>query len=773
MQSYSPQIVNATNDPPADAIPQAMRSERRWLVWKSEPTKVPYRADGKGKASCSSPETWCSFSEALAALATGKYTGLGFALGDNWAGVDLDDCLTEGGEIVWGEPIINRFTDTYAEISPSGRGVKIFGHGIKTSGSACSKNGQGPDGKGRLEVYDQGRWFAVTGRKWDGHPAAIADCTPQLADLCAEYLIKPSPAVAAPAGSRPVPRSRSVVSPMFRARCYVATLPPGISGQGGHNATFEAACTCFRFGLSEAEATEIMRDFNARCVPPWSDHDLQHKVESARQTVEADGEFGKLVIQDRPLPPRRAKLTVGDNLIESPVPMRLAEKYLDADQTDSEGRLQLVRSNQAWWRFAASRYLNWSDEELNASIRRRLDSLKTPKRNKEGDPTGIIAPLIPTCNLVREVREAIPACGTLATIEMPGWLDRRASPRREDIIAFRNGLLDFGAYRVGEINLIPSTPEWFSTVAAPYDFDPDAKCPGWKKFLHQVFDGDEERHDLLQEFFGLLLVADNSLEKFLMLQGPPGSGKGTALTVLNAMLGADQIAITTFAKLAGRFGLATMIGKLCAMLPDAHVGQSTDAKAALEVLKSIVGNDPQAIDRKNIDELARVQLLVRFIIAVNDLPKLPDDAGSLKRRLLLIHFPKSFQEAPDINLKSRLAAEAPGVANWALQGLCRLRERGAFTEPASSRAVIEEFERVLSPVKSFLAERCEVDPSSFIEKSLLYESWAVWCKSRRDEPGNLSHFGLSLVNADVRISAGRRGPRGSQFNVYNGVKLCD
>ncbi len=67
-----------------------------------------------------------------------------------------------------------------------------------------------------------------------------------------------------------------------RARKYLATLPPAISGQGGHDQTFHAACVLvLGFGLPETDAMALMSEYNQRCQPPWTETELLHKVQDA------------------------------------------------------------------------------------------------------------------------------------------------------------------------------------------------------------------------------------------------------------------------------------------------------------------------------------------------------------------------------------------------------------------------------------------------------------------------------------------------------------
>jgi hypothetical protein len=73
-------------------------------------------------------------------------------------------------------------------------------------------------------------------------------------------------------------------------------MDPAVSGQGGHDRTFEAAATLFRFGLTDAQATVLLDEFNARCVPPWQPHELAHKLTDARAAVEAANEFGAMLM---------------------------------------------------------------------------------------------------------------------------------------------------------------------------------------------------------------------------------------------------------------------------------------------------------------------------------------------------------------------------------------------------------------------------------------------------------------------------------------------
>src|SRR5579862_7624420 len=119
-------------------VPVALRRLNQWAVWRYEvregkPTKVPYSPDGR-RASSTHSATWRSYEDVCTALERDPegYAGRGFVFtsGDPFTGIDLDNCLDESGRPKdWAAPFLQTFHDSYSEVSPSGRGVKIWAKG--------------------------------------------------------------------------------------------------------------------------------------------------------------------------------------------------------------------------------------------------------------------------------------------------------------------------------------------------------------------------------------------------------------------------------------------------------------------------------------------------------------------------------------------------------------------------------------------------------------------------------------------------------------------
>lgn len=410
------------------------------------------------------------------------------------------------------------------------------------------------------------------------------------------------------------------------------------------------------------------------------------------------------------------------------------------------------------------------DTMLRAQLYRDLSNKKVRKVRKDG--TVDLVPYNPDKPKLMKVIDAlIPHC--LVEKTPPCWLNPEAplcDPR--NLVIFRNGILDLESYMAGTIRMIPTGLEFFNVTVAPYDFNSGAKCPGWLKFLGEIFQDDDERIRLLQEWFGYNMVSDSSMEKMMFLVGRPGSGKSTVVSTMRATVGPKNCGITTFKDLCSEFGLQPLVHKASIILPDAHIPTRGSAMQALERVKTIVGQDPVSVNRKFLTLLSGVQLPGRFTIVVNELPALPDSGRSLERRLLLIDFPETFEGREDWLLKDRLVKEAPGIAVWALEGLRRLRTQGQFTTATSSKATMEEFRQILSPVSQFLDECCIVrkNKDTWITKAQMFHSWCAWCKEQGRQPGNNLRLGRLLAQ-NPKIQATRKRLEGRQVTAYQNLQL--
>jgi hypothetical protein len=81
------------------------------------------------------------------------------------------------------------------------------------------------------------------------------------------------------------------VRPEQQASKYLATMDPAIQGADGSRKCFRVACKLVSyFGLDRDDALHLMvSQYNIRCSPPWSQRELEHKVDDAiRKTARTE-----------------------------------------------------------------------------------------------------------------------------------------------------------------------------------------------------------------------------------------------------------------------------------------------------------------------------------------------------------------------------------------------------------------------------------------------------------------------------------------------------
>lgn len=250
----------------AHGIPEELRQERAWCVWRSEerggkPTKVPYGANG-GSFKSNDPTTWRSFEESIAAFESGGYSGIGRAVSDPYVGFDVDlkhvEGIAEGESPAWLGRMLE-LLDSWTEWSPSGKGVHVWLRGTWHGGARQNRL---PDGA-VVEVYDSTspRYFTVTGNTMLTSPTTIRSGVQAQAaiDKLAEELAKATAKPGAKKGA---------------SRAAEDELPTAAEGQRRAVLTSEAGRLRV-LGASEAEARAVLRAVAGNCTPPVPDEHVE------------------------------------------------------------------------------------------------------------------------------------------------------------------------------------------------------------------------------------------------------------------------------------------------------------------------------------------------------------------------------------------------------------------------------------------------------------------------------------------------------------------
>ena len=748
MRDAATRIMSASSN--GNCIPGELKKLDQWVLWRFEQctarnggarqTKVPCQTGGR-RASSTNPKAWCSYESAAAILAKNpqQFAGIGFvfAEGDPYCGVDLDNSLNQDGSLKpWADEIVRTLAGGYMEISPSGHGVKVW---VKGKLPGAGKRVELSNSE-RIELYDRGRFFAVTGRLYGRPVEVIGDHQAEIGRLYGR-LVRTRPRGAGTLGHQ----------------------QPEIYTEGGrHDALVrEAGRQAQRFGGDTAKTFEAVLQFNSACCrPPKDEREVRSIVEWACSKERGNG---SLRANEGP----RDSETVEDLILHPADPMPSARIFIDRHYL-IDGYRGLQHQAGVFYEYhgQSNAYKDLDEPAVRAKLYMFLEPAKYWTAPKRGNPSELV-PFKPTRTKVENVLDALRAVSNLPTSTLPPcWLEpSELNPL--DMMACRNGLLHLPDRR-----LLRPTPHFFTVTGLDFDFSTNAPRPvNWLRFLNELWLEDMASQATLQEWIGYLLTPRTNLQKIFMIVGPKRSGKGTIGRVIRMLLGDRNVCGPTLSNMAEQFGLSILIGKSAAIIADARIGGRTDTATVTERLLSISGEDTLSIPRKYLPDW-NGKLPTRFMIMTNELPRIEDVSGALASRFIVLTLSQSFYGREDHGLIEKFIPELPGILLWALEGWDRLQDRGRFIQPNSAAELIQQFEDLGSPIGAFLRECCEVGSGFEVLQSRLFEAWKSWCEENgREHPGNVQMFGRNLRAAVPWLRESQPRVAGTRLRYYQGIRL--
>ena len=446
---------------------------------------------------------------------------------------------------------------------------------------------------------------------------------------------------------------------------------------------------------------------------------------------------------------------------------RLAREFLRGRCQDVYGRLTIRNWGGGWWRYERNHYRLMHDDELRAEITRSVQQLY--QRWRAGDQKGFVLNVTnhQVSNVINALK-SLPDVLVQSTVTQPAWLGSQLNDGR-DWIALKNQRLDLSALMDGgQIAEHPHTPEWFSTVCLPYDYNPQATCDQWLDFLSWMFDRDQASIQFVQEWFGYCLVQDTSLQRFVIVEGPGANGKSVLLETLEALVGKENCSSVALEDFRDRFALSPTVGKLVNIVSEIgdvrHLPEAT--------LKAFVAGESMSFDRK-FQQPLQVNATARLVFATNRVPEFADRSEGVWRRLIILPTRQVIApEQQDPDLPQKLRQELPGIFDWAVQGLGRLRQQRRFTEPEVVIEARQKHREACDPVGAFLAERVVEDPNEKVMTADLMGAYQEWADEREHPYVGANQFGKGIKL--LFPAAGRKKlpcPGGKRSWGYKGLKL--
>lgn len=378
------------------------------------------------------------------------------------------------------------------------------------------------------------------------------------------------------------------------------------------------------------------------------------------------------------------------------------------------------------------------------------------------------APLAQLCN-VRHLN------GVLTHIK--GLIQKEgAFDHQRNYIHVKNGVIDLSA---GSPKLIPFDPKLVSRNSIPIRYDPKAKCPKFQDELLAPLCQDDRL--LLQKLFGMYLGGVNFLQKIVILQGAPETGKSQLAIVARELIGPHNCAELRIAHLDDRFELGRYLGKI--LLIGADVAGNFLSHPSAFRLKGMTGGDLLVGERKHSNQLFNISGIFNVLITCNSrlVVKLDCDRGAWARRILIFLYDqrKHLKSIPNFG-HSLAKTEGSGILNLWLEGLLmakdEITEHGTLlltpAQKGRTDALLDESEGVRYFIKAHITAKKDKD----LTTDEIVEKYAVYCAApergwlvnrrqvERELPNIMLEFFHTAPNGNI-LRHGRRA-RGYRNVVF-------
>jgi len=768
-------------------IPTEITLLPQWVMWKyvqkrgtKKPDKIPFTIAGEA-AAVNNPSTWNTYDKALAALKTDKFNGIGFVVtkNDPYTGVDFDYCIDAAGII---NPTIAdyiRRLNSYTEITVSNKGLRTL---IKGKLPITGTGKQQDNGYGKIEIYQFGRYFTMSGNVLAEYPCTIEERQPIINELWQEVFSekektapKQNPQQTPPDMAEVEQAINFIIEENNRtgliynnhAAWLQLMLALASLGEPARPLAVKLTCENKKYTDTAAAAdkkfTQCCRDYGKCSGEPVTWLSIFAMANTHGWKAPETGEAAE---------PEATIAPELQNLID-----QYGEPYY---LNNAAGSVAAI--NQTFW------------ASLHQAERIQLfepDERAFYRYNPENGLYSIVSEDVIKQEIASRILEVSRQQGQASlerkrtnsnlnhiVAQLKGISEKKNAFRRGNkFIHLANGVIVFKDS--GEADFCDFSPDFYSRNQCPIPFNPSATC---ERFFNDLLypAGTADDAVLLQKYAGLCLLGNNLIQRLLILDGEPGRGKSTLALIIQSLVGQVNVTELRTRHLSDRFELFRYLKKNLLVGVDVP-GQFLTEKGA-HVIKGLVGGDWFDAEQKCGTGSFPFQGNFCILITSNSRLQvhLDGDTGAWKRRLLIIRFeaPPPDKKIPQFD-ELLIREEGSGILNWALQGLGMLladiEEYGdiKMTEPQGK--TVDGLLAESDSLRHFLMENIVQDENADLSTTEIVEAYAEYCPrkgwnpkpitviQRELESLMLGHFGTAKAHSIHRDGKSTKGFRRVAF----------
>jgi len=307
------------------------------------------------------------------------------------------------------------------------------------------------------------------------------------------------------------------------------------------------------------------------------------------------------------------------------------------------------------------------------------------------------------------------------------------------------------------------------TKIANVNYDPNADCPIWKKFVREIMDYKADIIKFVQTAAGWSLSGDISEQTMFILYGTGANGKSTFLNTIMYILGdyATATPTETFMKKTGD-NFSNDVARLRSTRFVTTTEVEQGRRLSEPLIKKITGNDEMTA-RFLYGEFFNFKPTFKIFMATNHKPVIKGTDHGIWRRIKLIPFTERIpEEKQDKHLELKLREEASGILNWLLEGTAKWKREG-LKAPKAVLLATDEYRGEMDVIGNFLKERCIQQKELSIRIRELYKAYTDWCDENNEHA--VSERFLSMRLKEMGFEQTRTAE--ARYWVGIGLKITD
>ncbi|WP_282801235.1 phage/plasmid primase, P4 family [Secundilactobacillus kimchicus] len=760
-----------------ERIPQELKPLKQWGLFKkiwvperNKYTKIPIDPFTGHDGKSNDPKTWADFDTALQALDDYGYDGLGFYFKPPYVGIDVDHLDDELDRWRRGDRSDNKVQEfmtlakSYTETSLSGTGIHII---IKGEIPGDRRR------KGNVEMYTQGRFFAMTGDQI-GTVQTVEEPDPKQLKYLYDKYLKTDNVVPIQRTDNALPQMNDLSESEIISRAQSSNSGPRFRAfmNGGWEKLYASQSEAdlafandlaFWTGRDFAKMDAIYRE-SSLMRPKWDEkhgkttygvatlnkaiNETHNVFSQKREPLKYQFEFAKKTQPKKKDKPIRSWDDTGnaDRFMDrygELVKYSFTDKnfiiyngsYWEVDDTGQVHSLvDQVVDEMKHEKLTIPSNSNLSMDDAEKAFQKHIKRSRSNSGKKA---------------MIDEIKHRVPV--------LHGEFDSDKT-----LLNVANGYVDLSSGILKDHDI----KKMFSRQAS-VEYTETIDAPEWTQFLDQIFNSDRELIEYVQKAVGYSLTGSTKEQVMFILFGNGRNGK--------------SIFIDTIADTLGNYARSMQADSI--MVKNSSASANSDI-ARLEGARLVTSSEPN--DGLRLDEGLVKQLTggdtvtARFLygkefefkpefklwLATNHKPIIRGTDDGIWRRLMLIPFAVKIPDnRVDKDLKYKLQREEVGILNWAVEGALKWQREG-LNPPESVAKASNAYRNEMDVLAQFMEERTIKGEHEMVRGNDLYQSYKQWANNNTEYLMSGSKFGKEMAQRFTK-------KRDKQGIYYVGLKLIE